>query len=910
MPNRRDDPGIQPVQTYAAAPLEQVNTFGVERVAPDPNQDVKSTILKFGTQLAGKMLDAEVQANYVAGQTLHATGGELDPNAPLPTRKGFMAMDAKLRAQAWLQDNKRLVDEGDNDLDPIQYATTLKDKFKTLLTGDREVDNILTQAAGSYAAELGAYQRNAHFKKRTADGITQATADVRNQILAIKTAVNAQDIEGEKRAREGLTGSLKLPTVLNTELRQQMYGDLAVLGLELGDASVLNHLREQEVKFTPEQEKRIISATAAYNRAEENRLSAKYQNDIGDFEAYTDTVTDINEWRERRDEIAEKWPGRVTDKYLIAQESAARVAIAKGAATKVLDQALYQGELSKVQDQAKIQETIARNKANILKQADLTVEQKDQLIKDLWLRNGIKDNGLAMELTSGLAAPIKDGKLHPNFQPAFEKAVDYYRTSPDLMAKHLSDKELALFLDTYTAVTSGGQSIDDIVPTLVEYRAERAKLSRDEQLDFDKQLTEEVDEVLGKGWFNWNHGPLTSLQNEPEVRTKLNSLAKLALGQGMRDPKAAVEFARTQLLKTHEQLGNSLVFNNGEPFHKRMGIPPERVNDAMDYLYADIEQRLPGVTQEQTIIMGDPKNNSLLIGVKNEFDVITRTLPVDMRAVGENFKLDVLAAEQRAYEAAEDAESKNVQDQLQLIEDAQQYLGWTRQAAESATTNALNRLVTYNRVRMAKNNQADQQVVDTYNVETMDQLEHVKNIVRGLDTGAYGDPNIGSLSKYLDAVSSGKVSSTSDSIQQYLESVEGNVGSTYADSLGIPTAGIGHKLTEEEQRKYPIGTPIPESVRNKWFREDTAKAKSAAQRQIEEAGISSPDALKVMTSVNFQLGTNWHKKFPSTWELIKQGKYKEAAQEVQLNSQGTGPSKWKEQTPVRVAAFVDFLNSL
>jgi hypothetical protein len=48
--------------------------------------------------------------------------------------------------------------------------------------------------------------------------------------------------------------------------------------------------------------------------------------------------------------------------------------------------------------------------------------------------------------------------------------------------------------------------------------------------------------------------------------------------------------------------------------------------------------------------------------------------------------------------------------------------------------------------------------------------------------------------------------------------------------------------------------------------------------------------------VNFQLGSGWRSKFPSTWSRIQNGQYCEAAN-------GLESSLWNRQTPVRVDDF-------
>ena len=136
--------------------------------------------------------------------------------------------------------------------------------------------------------------------------------------------------------------------------------------------------------------------------------------------------------------------------------------------------------------------------------------------------------------------------------------------------------------------------------------------------------------------------------------------------------------------------------------------------------------------------------------------------------------------------------------------------------------------------------------------------------------------------------------------KEHLELREGNESSVYqneiADGQGgtkldAPTAGIGHVLSEAEQRLYPVGTKVPQDVRDAWFKKDSAEAFAAATRQAKEIG--RPDMVAALASVNFQLGTGWTTKHPSTWEFMKQKDWTSAAAE-------SADSLWYVQTPTRV----------
>ena len=146
-------------------------------------------------------------------------------------------------------------------------------------------------------------------------------------------------------------------------------------------------------------------------------------------------------------------------------------------------------------------------------------------------------------------------------------------------------------------------------------------------------------------------------------------------------------------------------------------------------------------------------------------------------------------------------------------------------------------------------------------------------------------------------------------IQDHIVLREGNKEESYLDSLGILHAGIGHRLSKEEQQLYPKGTVVPEEIRNAWFEDDSAKSTKAAYDQAQE--IQAPSLIPALASVNFQLGTAWTEKFPTAYEHLKNGDYESAIQEIENTSKGSGKlSTWNKQTPVRVTDFVASIREL
>ena len=145
---------------------------------------------------------------------------------------------------------------------------------------------------------------------------------------------------------------------------------------------------------------------------------------------------------------------------------------------------------------------------------------------------------------------------------------------------------------------------------------------------------------------------------------------------------------------------------------------------------------------------------------------------------------------------------------------------------------------------------------------------------------------------------------------EHLELREGNEECVYLDSLGKPTCGVGHLLTERERQVYQVGDRVSEEQRTAWLEADAAKAWEAAAQQIEDLGIETAEFIIVLGSVNFQLGTRWMDKFPSAYKALKNKDYDEAIRQVSTGSGKDGQSKWKEQTPVRVEDFVTAIDKL
>jgi GH24 family phage-related lysozyme (muramidase) len=142
----------------------------------------------------------------------------------------------------------------------------------------------------------------------------------------------------------------------------------------------------------------------------------------------------------------------------------------------------------------------------------------------------------------------------------------------------------------------------------------------------------------------------------------------------------------------------------------------------------------------------------------------------------------------------------------------------------------------------------------------------------------------------------------------HLKLREGEKSKVYLDTLDKPTVGVGHLLTDEEKKLYPVGTEVGEEVIKAWLKNDSTKAYNAAKTQLAEINIDDQPLLEALGSVNYQLGVNWRDKFPSAWTAMKEGDFTEAVKQIKTNTKG-GKSAWLTQTPTRVEDFENALTT-
>ncbi len=121
----------------------------------------------------------------------------------------------------------------------------------------------------------------------------------------------------------------------------------------------------------------------------------------------------------------------------------------------------------------------------------------------------------------------------------------------------------------------------------------------------------------------------------------------------------------------------------------------------------------------------------------------------------------------------------------------------------------------------------------------------------------------------------------------------------YRDTRKKLTGGIGHLMTKEEKKQYPVGTAIPDDVVQQWFKTDMDTADKGLTRVLEKKAVHVPDEVyNVLLNMTFNLGEKGISKFDDMWAAIEVGDWKTAAVEMKN-------SDWAKQVGNRAVRLVD-----
>ena len=117
---------------------------------------------------------------------------------------------------------------------------------------------------------------------------------------------------------------------------------------------------------------------------------------------------------------------------------------------------------------------------------------------------------------------------------------------------------------------------------------------------------------------------------------------------------------------------------------------------------------------------------------------------------------------------------------------------------------------------------------------------------------------------------------------------------SYNDSLGLPTAGIGHLLRTNEISQYPVPTPVSEEQVSAWFQQDASTCIKDAQNFVGMDCWSqlSDNRKRALADLAYNMGGARLGKFVSFKAAMKSGDYDAAG--ASLKS-----SKWFTQVASR-----------
>ena len=128
---------------------------------------------------------------------------------------------------------------------------------------------------------------------------------------------------------------------------------------------------------------------------------------------------------------------------------------------------------------------------------------------------------------------------------------------------------------------------------------------------------------------------------------------------------------------------------------------------------------------------------------------------------------------------------------------------------------------------------------------------------------------------------------------------------SYNDDKGNLTGGIGHLLSDDERKKYPLGTMIPEGVVNRWFTSDKSAAKKSLDKLLKRNSLEElPDEAKqVLFNMTFNLGEEGIEEFDDMWSAYSRNDFMGAAKAMR-------ESNWFTQVGSRGADLVSRVEAL
>ena len=138
-------------------------------------------------------------------------------------------------------------------------------------------------------------------------------------------------------------------------------------------------------------------------------------------------------------------------------------------------------------------------------------------------------------------------------------------------------------------------------------------------------------------------------------------------------------------------------------------------------------------------------------------------------------------------------------------------------------------------------------------------------------------------------------------IADQIKSDEGCRLDVYNDSLGFPTAGIGHLLPHDSPLK--VGDKITQVQCDAYFQQDLAVAISGCRRLLSTFDALPDAAQAVLVNMCFNMGAGGLGEFHHFLAAVQNADWQEAVAEMQN-------SKWAKQLPARSGRLVSMIETI
>jgi lysozyme len=138
-----------------------------------------------------------------------------------------------------------------------------------------------------------------------------------------------------------------------------------------------------------------------------------------------------------------------------------------------------------------------------------------------------------------------------------------------------------------------------------------------------------------------------------------------------------------------------------------------------------------------------------------------------------------------------------------------------------------------------------------------------------------------------------------DQLRKELEADEGCKYEIYLDHLGLPTFGIGHLVTKNDQEHgQPVGTPVSEERVQEAFEQDIEVTLSECRKHYNDYYNDLPEEVQlVLANMMFNLGRPRLSKFVSMKRHLEARDWNKMADEMV-------DSRWYNQVTNRAERLV------